>query len=249
MCLLVVIHNLKLCLYSRTCATGPSLFSQLLSEEQLGVSLYWAELCHALLEGLICHASCSFFPPPSFGVSGRWKSSSVFCVLCFLASGLLVCCCFCMLSCFHLPETKHWCVCVCVWQYLVYKRVCFSWFLRLLLLLSSISHLCSLTLRNCSCVVTDLGSWSSYLLSYPFWCSLSLNSLVQSFWRLLHDAPHSLKVPPRKYYFHSSWSLAGCHFLNGVDLVPCEISPGCCSLTVHLYPLQHSGSLLTSMAR
>lgn len=198
------------------------------------------------------HLSCFMFLFPSSLLWSIWAMKIVISILCLMLSGFRAPGMLLLLYAELFPSPRNQalvCVCVCVWQYLVYKRVCFSWFLRLLLLLSSISHLCSLTLRNCSCVVTDLGSWSSYLLSYPFWCSLSLNSLVQSFWRLLHDAPHSLKVPPRKYYFHSSWSLAGCHFLNGVDLVPCEISPGCCSLTVHLYPLQHSGSLLTSMAR
>lgn len=72
---------------------------------------------------------------------------------------------------------------VYMWQYVVIQE-CISWFLRLLLLLVSISLsfmliLCSLIPRSCSCAATDLESWSSYLVPSlnSLWCSLSLNSV------------------------------------------------------------------------
>lgn len=130
--LVFIIHNLRTCLYSRTCATGPSLFSWLLSEERLGVSLCWAQLCHALLRGFLL----ILFSP--FQYLGNEN-----CVVSVLSHAfwLQASCMWLLLHAELFPIPPKPSTGGCVWWYVVIKTVCISWFLRLLLLLVFISHL------------------------------------------------------------------------------------------------------------
>lgn len=85
--------------------------------------------------------------------------------------------------------------------------------------------------------LTDLGSWSSYLLPSLMWlwCSLSLNTVVEIFLDGFHYASHFASTS-RTYYFHNCWRLHQCPFLQGTDQVPSEISPDPSCLTLHLHP-------------
>lgn len=166
--------------------------------------------------------------------------SSVFCISCFLASSLLVCGCFCALSCFHLPETEHWGEHVTVCGY---KRVCISWLLRLLLLLVSISLTYVHPMFPYTQKVLLCGHWPGILIfiSAPFSDLVAMQLIpklccADFLESLLSWCPSYFGSTPSTYYFHSSWSLPQCPFLHGVDPVPCEISPGSSCLTFHLHP-------------
>ena len=133
-----------------------------------------------------------------------------------------------MLSCYHLPETERWgvwggmwllreCVLVDLWG------SCYCLSPSLIYFHSTFAYTEKVFLH---------GHWPGILinLSARFSNLVAMQLIPKLCWPdfsgKLSWCPSHFRSTPRPYYLHSSWSVPWHPFLHGMDLIPCEISPG-----------------------
>lgn len=189
---------------------GPSLFSQLLSEEHHWSISVLSTALPCFVRGSSLSCFCFFL---SFWVSAC-DANNVISALCLMLSVFQAFCRWLFSYAELFPPHWKWALVYvygCIWL----LRECVLVDLRgfcycLSLYLSFMFVLHSLTPRSCSCMITSLGSWSSYLLPSLtwLWYSLPLSAVVWIFLEnLLSWCPLLFRSNPSPYYFHSNWSI------------------------------------------
>lgn len=149
-----------------------------------------------------------FFPPP-FGY--LCDANNAISALCLMLQGFLYVVTF---ICWAVSTSLKISIGACVWWYLVIKRKCISWFVRLLLLLVSISLIYVRPLFPYTQKLLLHGHQPGILilLSAPFSDLVALQlvpkccclDLLES---LLSWCPLIFRSNPSPHYFHSSWSI------------------------------------------